>query len=63
MSDDRRQGDTYVVTDDDRAAFQRDGYVHLRGVMSEDEMAEPSRRCTTGSCAARSPWRARTSTT
>ncbi len=36
----RRQGGHYVVTDDDRAAFQRDGYVHLRGVMSPDEMDE-----------------------
>ncbi len=36
---DRRRGDAYVVTDADRAAFERDGYVHLRGVMSDDEMA------------------------
>lgn len=34
----RRQGDRYVVTDADRSAFRRDGYVHLRGVMSPDEM-------------------------
>lgn len=35
----RRRGDTYVVTDDDRAAFERDGYVHLPGVMDEAEMS------------------------
>ena len=34
----RRQGDQYVVTDEERAAFERDGYVHLRGVMSPEEM-------------------------
>jgi ectoine hydroxylase-related dioxygenase (phytanoyl-CoA dioxygenase family) len=37
--DDRRRGDRYVVTDEDRAAFERDGYVHLPGVLSEDEVA------------------------
>ena len=36
----RRQGDRYVVTDTDRDAFRRDGYVHLAGVMSDDEMAD-----------------------
>ena len=36
----RRQGDTYVVTDEDRAAFARDGYVHLPGVMADEEVAE-----------------------
>jgi ectoine hydroxylase-related dioxygenase (phytanoyl-CoA dioxygenase family) len=36
----RRQGATYVVTDADREAFRRDGYVHLRGVMSPEEMDE-----------------------
>lgn len=36
----RRQGSRYVVTDEDRAAFKRDGYVHLRGVMSPEEMDE-----------------------
>jgi phytanoyl-CoA hydroxylase len=29
---------TYLVTDADREAFERDGYVHLRGVMSPEEM-------------------------
>ena len=36
----RRQGGRYVVTATDVDAFRRDGYVHLRGVMSPDEMAE-----------------------
>ena len=36
----RRQGSTYVVTAADREAFRRDGYVHLRGVMSPEEMDE-----------------------
>lgn len=44
MSDDahpdRRLGTSYTITGDDRAAFQRDGYVHLRGVMSPAEMDE-----------------------
>ena len=29
-----------MVTDADREAFRRDGYVHLQGVMSDDEMAD-----------------------
>ncbi len=36
----RRQGSGYVVTDADRGAFRRDGYVHLRGVLSAEEMDE-----------------------
>lgn len=36
----RRMGPSYMVTDDDKAAFARDGYVHLPGVMSADEMTE-----------------------
>jgi phytanoyl-CoA hydroxylase len=36
----RRQGSTYLVTDADREAFRRDGYVHLRDVMSPEEMDE-----------------------
>ncbi len=39
-ADDRRRGDRYLVTDADREAFERDGYVHLPGVLSEDELAE-----------------------
>lgn len=38
--EERRQGGTYLVTDEDREAFRRDGYVHLRGVMSPEEMDE-----------------------
>lgn len=38
--DERRLGGRYVVTDADREAFRRDGYVHLPGVMSAEEMAE-----------------------
>ncbi len=34
----RRQGGVYLITDAERDAFARDGYVHLRGVMSDDEM-------------------------
>lgn len=34
----RRQGDRYVVSADEVRSFQRDGYVHLKGVMSDDEM-------------------------
>ena len=37
---DRRRGDDYVVNDDERAAFARDGFVHLRGVLSSSELAE-----------------------
>ena len=35
----RRQGSAYVVTEEEREAFRRDGYVHLRGVLSSDELA------------------------
>lgn len=36
----QRDGDRYIVTDDEIGAFRRDGYVHLASVMSPDEMAE-----------------------
>ncbi len=36
----RRQGARYDVSAAEIEAFHRDGYVHLRGVMSTDEMAE-----------------------
>ena len=36
---DCRRGDAYVVSDDERARFQSDGYVHLEGVMNPDELA------------------------
>ena len=35
---DRRRGDEYIVSADELEAFRRDGYVHLRGVMSPQEM-------------------------
>lgn len=38
-SNDRIDGDRYIVTDEERAAFRRDGYVHLRGVLRPDEIA------------------------
>ncbi len=34
----RRQGDRYVVSADEVRAFHRDGFVHLKGVMSDEEM-------------------------
>jgi hypothetical protein len=33
-----RSGDRYEVTADERARFERDGYVHLLGVMREEEL-------------------------
>ena len=36
----RRSGDAYQVTQAERDAFSRDGYVHLEGVLSEDEIRE-----------------------
>ena len=39
-SSNRRQPNSYVVSDDEREAFRRDGYVHLRGVLSPDEVDE-----------------------
>lgn len=36
----RRNGDTYLVTPEELETFRRDGYVHLRGVMSAAEMDE-----------------------
>jgi len=35
---DRRRGESYLVSADELEAFRRDGYVHLRGVMSPAEM-------------------------
>jgi phytanoyl-CoA hydroxylase len=34
----RRRGDEYIVSDAEKEAFRRDGYVHLRGVLSEPEL-------------------------
>ena len=34
----RRHGDDYLVSAADQVLFQRDGFVHLEGVLSEDEL-------------------------
>jgi ectoine hydroxylase-related dioxygenase (phytanoyl-CoA dioxygenase family) len=34
----RRQGPRYLVSEAERAAFRRDGYVHLAGVLSHEEL-------------------------
>ncbi|XP_002968187.2 phytanoyl-CoA dioxygenase, peroxisomal [Selaginella moellendorffii] len=39
----RRQGDSYRVSEEEIAAFHRDGYVHLQGVLAEDEIAQLER--------------------
>jgi hypothetical protein len=44
VSSDRRDGPRYRVSDEEKERFHRDGYVHLRGVLSDDELAEISRR-------------------
>jgi len=36
----RRLGARYEVTEEERARFRADGYVHLRGVLSEEELLE-----------------------
>jgi len=36
----REAGGEYVVTDDDRETFARQGFVHLSGLLSEEEVAE-----------------------
>ncbi|MEY2400337.1 MAG: phytanoyl-CoA hydroxylase [Ilumatobacteraceae bacterium] len=36
----RRQGDSYLVSDSEKEAFRADGYVHLRGVLSQEETDE-----------------------
>ncbi len=38
--DDRIRGDHYRVTDGERAHFLEQGYVHLRGLLTETEVAE-----------------------
>jgi ectoine hydroxylase-related dioxygenase (phytanoyl-CoA dioxygenase family) len=35
----RRQGGVYLVTGEEKERFLRDGFVHLEGVLSEDEVA------------------------
>ena len=34
----------YIVSDDDRRQFAEQGFVHLSGVLTEDEVAEDRRR-------------------
>jgi hypothetical protein len=38
-----RHGDRYIVSDDERERFERDGFVHLPGVINEDELLELDR--------------------
>lgn len=40
MIPNRRDGDRYLVTDEDRRRFRADGYVHLPGVLSAAEVDE-----------------------
>jgi len=37
--DPRRRGPVYRLTDEEKERFRRDGYVHLRGVLSDEELA------------------------
>ena len=39
MDQERRQGTRYLVSDEEKERFERDGYVHLRGVLSDEELA------------------------
>ncbi len=39
----RRQGPRYIVADEEQERFRRDGYVHLEGVLSDDELAQIER--------------------
>jgi len=36
----RRQGDRYIISEEDRESFRRDGYVILKGVLSHEEVDE-----------------------
>ncbi len=38
-SPERRQGDQYLVSEAEKETFRREGWVHLRGVLSEAELA------------------------
>jgi ectoine hydroxylase-related dioxygenase (phytanoyl-CoA dioxygenase family) len=40
VGEQRRRGDEYVVSDEEKERFHRDGYVHLTGVLAEPELAE-----------------------
>ena len=42
----RRDGPSYRVSAEEQERFQRDGYVHLRGVLSDEELAEIERYAT-----------------
>ena len=35
----RRQGPRYLVSDEEKSRFERDGWIHLRGVLSPEELA------------------------
>jgi phytanoyl-CoA hydroxylase len=39
MGTERRDGPNYRVSTEERARFERDGFVHLEGVLSEEELA------------------------
>src|SRR5262245_11067808 len=45
MQTERRDGPTYRVTAEEKGRFQREGYVHLRGVLSDDELAAIESTC------------------
>ncbi len=38
-ADDRRDGPRYRLSEEEKERFRRDGYVHLRGVLSDEELA------------------------
>ena len=40
MPSERRDGPRYHVSEEELERFRRDGYVHLRGVLSDEELAE-----------------------
>jgi hypothetical protein len=60
--DTRRDGPRYRVSAEERAAFERDGWIVLRGLLAPEELADIE-RVYARSCAARSAWPAATSAT
>ena len=58
----RLDGDRYAVADTERERFRTDGYVHLAGLLTEEEVDEIA-RTTTASFVERSRCRARTTAT
>ncbi len=38
MSNDRRDGPLYKITQDEKRRFEEDGWIHLEGILSEDEL-------------------------